>query len=164
MQIKRYKNVVNSKEINKINVILYSLIRFWRFQTSRTVDPENQKPFLIGILEISEINYLLGLFQPYIQDYLNEFPQKVKFERAYLNAQFCYQPGDWHSDNETGFTVLYYPDNGIDFGDEAGLEFKDHGVEKYISNSLIIFPANIAHRSLEHSKHDYRFSIAFKYL
>ena len=148
MQITRYENVVSPENISKINEILYSLIRFWRFQTSRTTDPQNQKPFLIGMLETSEINYLLSLFQPYIQDYLKVYPQKVKFERAYLNAQFCYQPGDWHNDNETGFTVLYYPDNGINFENEAGLEFKDHGIEKYIPNSLLIFTAHIPHRSL----------------
>lgn len=161
--IKRYENVLDQSLHSRVDEILYSLLRFWRFQTSRTNDPENQKPFLIGIMETSEINFFLKYFQSYLEDYINKNNQKVLFERAYINAQYCYQPGDWHVDNDTGFTMLYYPHSKIDFGDEAGLEIKDHGIEKYIPNSLLFFPANIPHKSLEHSKKQYRFSVAFKF-
>ena len=138
-----------------INV--YNSNRSWHFQGS---NEKKSNPFFLSYLTQSELN----LFQKYLQPILDaNYPtQKFILERAYIN---CYPPSidtDWHTDGENGITILYYPFNNNNF-ENSGTEFEYHGVEKYIENSIIIFPAELKHRAQGHTvPNAYRFSIAFK--
>lgn len=99
----------------------------------------------------------------YVKENCIDFDQ-VKLERIYVNCHPSHHPGDWHVDGGTGFTLLYYPDLDIDYGDEAGLEIEDHGIEPYIPNSVLIIPGDVPHRAHMHTQiGKFRFSIAIKF-
>jgi hypothetical protein len=108
---------------------------------------------------------------PFVNQYYGEYVQdnhldfnQVKLDRIYVNCQPSHHPGDWHEDGGPGFTLLYYPDLDIDYGDEAGLEIKGHGIEPYIPNSVLIIPGDVTHRANMHTQiGKFRFSIAVKF-
>ena len=161
MDIKRYLNVVSESNLETIEKILIN--RTWKIQSSKPNDPTI---FLMSELEDNEINFFIEIFSNLIIEYAqqNNIYEEISFERAYINCHPCYHPGDWHIDNEFGFTVLYYPLSKTDFGIEGATDFKDIGPQFYIGNSLLIFPSNILHMATEHShKGVLRYSIAFKF-
>jgi len=162
MNVRRYYNVLNSAYFGQVDQILNH--RFWTMQTS---DQNTKNVFFFSPLNDEEIqffaNHTANLFREYLAE--NSIPvSEATFERAYINCHPCYHPGDWHVDNSSGVTMLYYPNSPVDFGQEGGTEIDTHGYEPYVSNSLLIFPAHLLHFARQHTVHGaFRFSIAFKF-
>ncbi len=159
--IKRHTNaIVNQQDLNQIKEMIdsYNSNRYWQFQRSKS---ESTTSFFISYLNDYEIKLLYRNLFSFVERYDDN--SKLKLDRAYINCYPAYTGGDWHTDGDAGITVLYYPNTDLNFDSEGGTEFEHHGVEKYIKNSIIIFPANHSHRALEHTMQGkYRFSIAVK--
>ena len=161
MNIKRHINVVTSSEDLK-NIEDLLLDRLWAIQSSSM---GGSASFFMSILDHIEIVFFDRLFRDLVIDYVKENNiNKFEFEVAYINCHPCQHPGDWHTDGESGFTLLYYPISKTDFGLEGATDFKDFETQYYIGNSILIFPANIEHMATEH-RHPgiFRYSIAFKF-
>jgi hypothetical protein len=162
MEIKRYYDIITEQEDFK-TIIKILTNRNWVIQSSNIDDTNN---FFMSNLFDDEINFYLQKFDSVLSMYAknNGIQETLFIERAYINCHPCYHPGNWHVDNLTGFTLLYYPETETDFGDEGGTDFKNFNFEKYIPNSILIFPADELHMATEHSqKGKFRYSIAFKF-
>lgn len=158
----RHYNIIGEEHHKYISDMLSSHSRSWVFQKSM---PNTDNVFLMSSLDATETKFFLQHFNQYIEKYkADNLNGTFAFERAYINCHHSYHPGDWHIDNESGFTLLYYPETDIDFNNEGGTEIKDHGIEPYIKNSILIFPANRLHQAQGHSINGkLRFSIALKF-
>ena len=160
MKILRYLNVINDQNdldhVQKM-INMFSSNRSWHFQGSTS---DKDVAFFFSNLIQSELDLFYKYFNPIIQ---KEYNFNLELERAYINCNPPMVGGQWHTDGDNGITILYYPLTKFKFGDQGGTEFEHHGVEKYIGNSIILFPAELKHRALEHQiSNAYRFSIAIK--
>jgi hypothetical protein len=105
------------------------------------------------------------LLWSYVEPYcMGEVPKKVL-----INAHPANQPGAWHNDDKEGYwTALYYPWMGklwppTVYEREGGLEMEGYGTIQYRDNTLVLFPAHIRHRTLNHEAvGKIRFSVAHK--
>lgn len=154
------------------NSLLATGSNTWNFQTSKDLitDVPHSRLFLKARLHQLECYFLNQSFRPFIDEYINHAGYRdktVELYDGYINCHPSFHPGQWHVDmlEGVGFTVLYYPDMDVDYRDSGGTEVKGYGVEPYVPNSLVIFPAEIEHRALEHTVPGaYRFSVALKYV
>lgn len=163
MLVKRYLNAIDQENLITTLDIIENKDRIWKFQTS---DPFSLNIFFISYLLEHEQEFFLTKLNDIKNDYIleNNITRGVFFERSYINCHPCYHPGDFHIDNSHGFTMLYYPPSAENFKNQGGTEIVGHGTEPYISNSVLIFPANCLHSAQEHSvKGKFRFSAAFKF-
>lgn len=163
MQVVRHADVVKSAfHLLTIKELISS--KKWSIQRSDTINTL----FFYAALTPNEILFFNDFFMEYYNDYRNKYIVEnnidtVVFDRAYINCHPAYHPGSWHADNESGFTLLYYPVTYFDFKDEGGLEIENE-YQPYVPNSLCIFDGNLKHRARMHTiVGALRFSIAFKY-
>jgi hypothetical protein len=162
LTVKRFLNVVDTSEIDVIKRMISR--KEWSIHSS---NEDSKSKFFITQMTSVQTHNFLSKFSAFVRQYLieNNIKNEIDFERAYINCHPAYHPGEWHLDNESGVTALYYPDMGVNFGEEGGTDIKDHGYELYIPNSLLIFPGNIEHMARQHtSVGTFRFSIAFKFI
>lgn len=159
--ITRYVNVVPVTEFDRIERLI--LNRDWKIHFSWS---QEQEVFFASELTSSEIDYFEEFFRPYFDVYLaREEYQGMKLRKAYINCYPAYHPGGWHEDAPQGFTALYFPFSFVNFGDEAGTEFKDLGILPYQNNSLTLFPQTLLHKGSMHTQiSKFKYSIAFKFL
>jgi hypothetical protein len=160
MQLKKHNEVVTSlHDLDKIKQIILS--KKWVIHKSSN---SSANSFFNSNLTPNEVLFFNDLFKEYKNNYIDENDiHDVIFERAYINCHPSHHPGDWHTDNEYGFTLIYYPVSEVDFKDEGGIDIENN-YEPYTSNSLCIFPANLKHRARMHTLVGIlRYSIAFKY-
>lgn len=94
-----------------------------------------------------------------------DFLQSLKMYRMYVN---CFAPGEkpyFHIDDQTGYTLLYYPhlDWKLDDGGETQFYLEENlqGILP-VPNRLAIFDASILHRATPF-RNGYRFTVAIKY-
>lgn len=163
MLVKRYLDIIKQEDILAVKHIIENKDRIWKFQTS---DPFSTNIFFISYLLENEQEFFLEKLNAIKDDYIlrNNIKEKVSFERSYINCHPCHHPGDFHIDNLSGFTMLYYPSSEENFENDGGTEIVGHGVEPYISNSVLIFPANFLHAAQGHTiKGKFRYSVAFKF-
>ena len=163
MLIKRYLNVIDLESLLAVKNIVENKDRIWKFQTS---DPFSFNTFFISYLLENEQDFFLKKLNDIKNDYIieNKIIKVIFLERCYVNCYPCYHPGDFHIDNTQGFTLLYYPLSEENFENHGGTEIINHGIEPYISNSVLIFPSNCLHSAQEHTiKGKFRFTVAFKF-
>ena len=160
MKIKHFKDVIPQNEFNAVENILKD--RNWTIQSS---NEHKRTSFFYSEMNQNEVNFFVTYIESLLNEYIkeNNITNQIFLERAYINCHPCFHPGDWHTDNNSGFTVLYYPNSKVDFKEEGSTAFKDF-IQPYIKNSVLIFPANILHMATEHSqKGTFRYTIAFKF-
>jgi len=157
--INRYTNVIDQDNLQSVlDLVSVSSSRPWHFQTSLS---NSYNTFFISYLNQTEIDCVIPLLKPSLDRYSPN--GEFILERAYINCHPSFSSGEWHVDGNNGLTLLYYPPTVFNFGDKGGTDFELHGEEKYVPNSLIIFPAWWNHRAVEHTVPGaYRFSIAVK--
>lgn len=163
MNIERYLDCIPTEAFDVIKKIL------WKdgYQIEMSDVRTGISVFFAKDIDGDEKTFIWEFLSIYFSQYTRKYKIKsttLKPYRSYVNCHPAYHPSDWHLDSdENGITMIYYPDIGINYGDEGGLEIKDHGIEPYIPNSLIIMPANILHRAQMHTMiGKLRFSIAIK--
>jgi hypothetical protein len=161
MKIQRFFNVINDQtDLQQISemVSVFNSKRSWHFQGS---SKDSKLAFFISYLSQDELN----LFSKHLHQYLVQYEPNVQFvlERAYINCNPAHVGGDWHTDGTNGITLLYYPNTEFDFNSYGGTDFEHHGIENYIKNSILIFPAESSHKAVAHKIDGaYRFSVAIK--
>ena len=161
MNIIRHTNALHAEDMGFVRTLLKD--RTWTVQSS--MESDGSRFFMSG-LNRKEIDFFYQRWSTFVKKYVedNLISAPIKFERAYINCHPCFHPGHWHIDNYEGFTLIYYPESEVEFGDEGGTDIMGFGYQAYIPNSFIIFPANVMHMAREHSaKGVFRYSVAFKF-
>lgn len=161
MKIERYYDCFSYLENERILGILHTD----NYGIQKSYEKSNLL-FFLKHLNKEEISFFWSHLKIFFIRYTEKHnidADQLYFERVYVNCHPAFHPGDWHRDGEEGLTLLYYPDNEVDFKNEGGLEIEGHGVESYVPNSLIIMPAEVLHRAQIHTIiGQIRFSVAFK--
>lgn len=161
MNIVRHTNALADDELGFVAKLLKD--RTWTVQASTEGD---RTRFFMSVLSQHEIDFFHRRWSALVNRYVeeNRVTAPVAFERAYINCHPCFHPGHWHMDNVNGFTLLYFPEPEVDFGDDGGTDIEGFGYQPYVPNSLIIFPANAMHMAREHTARGvFRYSVAFKF-
>lgn len=120
---------------------------------------------VVGMVHnISESDSIYKLFQKKISD---EFPivSSMRLYRMYIN---CFAPSEnpyFHTDNDTGFTFLYYPQENWKLNDGGETQFlineSIYGVLP-LPNRIVKFDAAIMHKATPF-RNSHRFTLAIKY-
>ena len=117
-------------------------------------------------LEVNSKNVLDGyeLFQKKLGDEFSIISE-MRLDRMYIN---CFAPSEnpyFHTDGETGYTFLYYPQENwkIDDGGETHFLIDEsiYGVFP-LPNRIVKFDASILHRATSF-RDRHRFTVAIKY-
>lgn len=99
-----------------------------------------------------------------VQDKVSEI-KDMKLYRMYIN---CFAPSEnpyFHTDGQTGITLLYYPNLYWDINDCGETQFIQNNEMTGVlplPNRLVCFSANILHKATTF-RNKHRFTIAFKY-
>ena len=116
------------------------------------------------VSEITEDSDLFSLFADIIENKYEKLT-KDKIYRMYIN---CFAPSEnpyFHTDGESGVTVLYYPTENwnINEGGETQFLTDEHIIGILpIPNRVIVFDAPIPHKATSF-RSQHRFTVAIKY-
>lgn len=116
------------------------------------------------VSELSPKSSIYNLFQNVINNSISEV-RSYNLYRAYIN---CFAPSEnpyFHTDGDTGFTLLYYPNKEWQQNDNGETQILLNnqivGVLP-VPNRMLLFEASLLHRATSfRDKH--RFTIALKY-
>jgi hypothetical protein len=164
------KKVLNSEHIEIINnffsekehniILNYCLNASYNYGES---DNCNTPP--VGMVhDIPKSNFVYELLRKKLRDNFSIISE-MKLDQMYIN---CFSPSEnpyFHTDGETGYTFLYYPQGNwkIDDGGETQFLIDEsvHGVFP-LPNRIVKFDASILHRATSF-RDRHRFTVAIKY-
>ena len=155
---KTYDKFFEEKQL--ITIHSYLNCPKWTNQKSNLDDDSS-----FAMYEVSDLDY----FKNDLLDHINsKTDSDFLLERIYFNGQDYGQNGEWHLDNDIGYTHLTYLniDAVPDWGGETELK-EAQGIIKQIApqyNSSVIFKGSILHRGLSFKYKDTpkRITLAFK--
>lgn len=158
--IERYFDFLTQEKYNQLIKIVEKLQ--WSYEGFSTYDKNSNRFWY---------SELMG--HPFFTEWVSEIERlsnkKFKIDRLYANGQTLGQDGNWHpdSDEDSGYTFLYYFNDGDDISLIGETYFIVEGepiAVTPIPNSAIIFPHKFVHKGMAPRKgyNDLRVTIAIK--
>ena len=144
----------------------YNIILNYCLNSSYTYgEYDNDDTPLSGMIhDIPKSSFVYELFQKKLGDEFSIISE-MRLDRMYIN---CFAPSEnpyFHTDGETGYTFLYYPQENwkIDDGGETHFLIDEsiYGVFP-LPNRIVKFDASILHRATSF-RDRHRFTVAIKY-
>ena len=119
------------------------------------------------VSEITLDSEFASLFQNVINQKISQV-SPYNLYRSYIN---CFAPSEnpyFHTDGDSGLTLLYYPNKEWNLSDQGETQIVlNNQVDRIVGilpipNRMLIFDANLVHRATSF-RNKHRFTIAFKY-
>lgn len=158
--IQRYFDFLPQEKYNQLKLIIDNLQwRYAGYSNPTTVSNRFWYSELMGH----------PFFVAWLDEIQKQTNKKFTIDRLYANGQTLGQDGSWHtdSDEDSGYTFLYYFNDGDDISLIGETYFMVDGepiAVTPIPNSAIIFPHKFVHKGMAPRKgyNDLRVTIAFK--